>query len=113
METHILDATNKSFGRLASEVSLILQGKRKSNYLPYLDQGDEVKVKNIKEIKFTGKKFFQKVKHSYSGYPGGLKTRKFSELFSRDPGKMFKLAVYQMLPKNKLRKSMIQRLKFE
>jgi len=110
--THILDAANQSLGRLASQIALLLQGKNKPNYVPYWDQGDEVIVKNIDKIKWTGRKLEQKKYYRYSGYPGGLKTKKLNELWQKNPQEVLRRAVWQMLPKNKLRKEMIKRLKF-
>lgn len=111
-ETHILDATNQSLGRLASRIALLLQGKNKSNYVPYWDQGDEVIVKNVDQIRWTGSKLEQKKYYRYSGYPGGLKVKKISDLWQKNPAEVLRRAIWQMLPKNKLRKEMIKRLKF-
>lgn len=111
--THILDATNQSLGRLASQIALLLQGKNKPDYVPYWDQGEIVVVKNINQIKWTGKKLKQKKYYRYSGYPGGLKIKKLEELWQKNPAEVLRKAVWQMLPKNKLRKEMIKRLKIE
>lgn len=108
---HILDAKGKSLGRLASQIAILLQGKHKPIYRPYLDVGDKVIVKNIKKVKFTGKKFEQKVYKRHSGYPGGLKIIPLKDLFKKDPEKVLRLAVKRMLPKNKLARRMILRLK--
>jgi len=112
-ETHIIDAKGKVLGRLASEIAILLQGKHKADYLPYLDKGDFVVVKNIKDVVISGKKSRQKKYYHYSGYPGGLKEITMEKLFEKKPGEVLKKAVLGMLPKNKLRKNFIKRLKIE
>jgi large subunit ribosomal protein L13 len=107
---HKLDATGKTIGRLATQISIILRGKNKPNFEPHLDQGDIVEVENIKNINFTGKKLEQKKYYSYSGYPGGLKTTKMNDLFKKNPGEILLRAVNEMLPPNRLRKIIIKRL---
>ena len=109
-KTHQLDAANQAVGRLATQITLLLRGKHKPNYSPQIDNGDFVVVTNIDKLKFTGKKLEQKKYYRYSGYPGGLKTQKIKEL---KPAEILKKAVYQMLPKNKLRQHMIKRLTFK
>ena len=110
---YTLDATGKSLGRLASQIALILQGKDKSNYVPYRESQNVVVVKNVKKMKITGKKMEQKKYYSYSGYPGGLKEKVMKDIWQKNPAEVLKKAVYGMLPKNKLRTRMIKRLKFE
>ncbi|MGC9031216.1 MAG: 50S ribosomal protein L13 [Minisyncoccia bacterium] len=112
-KTHIIDATNKSLGRLAGEIAILLRGKQKVNFVPYKDIGDFVIVKNVDKIRFTGKKIFQKVYRKHSGYLGHLKEIKLETLFKKRPDLVLKRAVYGMLPKNKLRDKFIKRLKFE
>lgn len=112
-ETHIIDATNQVLGRLASKIALLLRGKHKPNFDPSKDEGDFVIVKNVDKIKVTGKKMEKKKYFWHSGYPGGLKVRTLKELFAKDPKEVLRIAVLGMLPKNKLRKRMIKRLKFE
>lgn len=104
---HHLDAASQAVGRLASRIALILRGKNKAEYLPYLDMGDIVEVANIDKIKFSGKKIEQKEYHYYSGYHGGLKTKKMSTM---DNAQILKMAVKQMLPKNSQRVNMLKRL---
>lgn len=106
-QTHNIDASDKSAGRLASRIALILRGKNKASYLPHLDQGDIVVVSNIDKLKFTGKKIGQKKYYSYSGYPGGLKTKKIIDV---KPAEVLKKAVKNMLPPTKHRDSMLRRL---
>jgi large subunit ribosomal protein L13 len=107
-----IDATNKTLGRLASEIAKILQGKHKANFKAY-QAGDEiVEVKNTDKMKISGKKLQQKIYYHYSGYPGNLKEVTLEELFKKDPNLVLKKAVLGMLPKNKLQKERIKRLKF-
>jgi len=110
-ETHKLDATEQAVGRLATKVAFLLQGKHKPTFRPHIDNGDNVLVSNAAKMKISGKKLEQKLYYHYSGYPGGLKTKKMNEIFSKDPGEVLKRAVWNMMPKNKLRTRMIKRLK--
>jgi large subunit ribosomal protein L13 len=112
-KTHTIDATNKVLGRLASEIAILLQGKQKSNFDPSKDMGDFVILKNVEKIKFSGKKFKKKKYYFHSGYLGGLKERTLEEIFKKDPKNLIKMVVSGMLPKNRLRKRMLKRLKFE
>ncbi|MDP2708467.1 MAG: 50S ribosomal protein L13 [bacterium] len=104
---HKIDAEGKSAGRLASQIALILRGKNKPEYLPHIDGGDIVQVANIDKLKFTGKKIEQKKYYSYSGYPGGLKTKKIADL---TPARILAKAVRDMLPPTKHRVNMLKRL---
>jgi|YelNatPaOPRAMG01_1025707.scaffolds.fasta_scaffold08580_6 large subunit ribosomal protein L13 len=112
-KTHVIDAAGQPLGRLASQIAKLLMGKEKSNFSYSIDVGDFVIVKNIDKMKFTGKKFEQKKYYSHSGYLGGLKERTLKEIFQKDPAKILRTAVLGMLPKNKLRKQRINRLKIE
>lgn len=107
------DAAGRSLGRLATEIARLLMGKHKASYLPYKDLGDTVIIKNVDKLKIFSSKLGQKKYYHFSGYPGGLKTKKFIDLFHKKPTEVLRRAVYNMLPKNKLRKTMIVRLKFE
>jgi large subunit ribosomal protein L13 len=109
-QLHKIDAAGKSLGRLASHIAVLLRGKNKPEYLPHIDGGDIVEVSNAAMIKFTGKKIEQKKYFHYSGYPGGLKEKKMSDVFKSDPGEVLRRAVMQMLPANKLRRNMMKRL---
>src|SRR3990167_3316014 len=104
---HKIDAAGKAVGRLATQIALILRGKNKAEYLPHLDLGDLVQVANIDRLKFTGKKMEQKKYYSYSGYPGGLKTKKIADI---KPADILKRAVRDMLPPTKHRVNMLKRL---
>ena len=110
---HIIDAKGKILGRLASQIAILLRGKHKRDFDPSKDMGDVVIVKNVDKMKFTGKKLKKKKYYWHSGYPGGLKERTLEEMFKKDPKWVLREAVLGMLPKNRLRKKMIKRLKFE
>jgi len=112
-KTHTIDATGKSLGRLAVQVANLLRGKNKPTFFAYKDEGDFVIVKNIKDVKITGKKLDQKKYYSHSGYAGGLREVTMKELMTKKPGEVLRRTVSGMLPKNKLRKEFIKRLKIE
>lgn len=112
-KTHHIDVSGQALGRVATRIATLLRGKHKPSYVPHLDEGDEVVVQGVRDLKFSGKKIEQKVYHRYSGYPGGLKTKKLSEVFTRRPDWVLWHAVYQMLPPTRLRKPMMKRLKIE
>ena len=112
-ETIKIDATGKVLGRLATEIAVLLKGKNKPGYLPNKDTGDIVVVSNAGKMKITGKKIEQKQYYHHTGYLGGLKAKSLKMLFPENPGEVLRLAVYGMLPKNKLRAKRIKRLKFE
>jgi large subunit ribosomal protein L13 len=104
---HTINAQGRTVGRLASEIAILLRGKNKPEYEPYLDLGDIVEVNNVSKLRYTGKKLEQKEYYSYSGYPGGLKTKKMKDT---EPAEILKRAVREMLPPTKLRKDMLKRL---
>lgn len=108
--THKIDADGKVLGRLASEVASLLRGKHSPSFQYHMDQGDNVVVSNISKLKVTGKKMDQKIYYNHSGYPGGLRERQMGHVFAKDPAEVFRMAVINMLPKNKLRAQMIKRL---
>lgn len=110
-ETHTIDASGKVLGRLATEVATILMGKKKPEFVPYLDTGDFVVVTNAKNIKVTGKKMQDKIYVRHSGYPGGKKEESFDKMISRKPEYVLEHAVKGMLPKNRLGDQMIKKLK--
>lgn len=107
---HLIDVKNKILGRIAGKIALLLQGKHKVDYVPYLDCGDYVVVINAKDIKLTGKKDQDKIYTRYSGYPGGLKIIPYEKLLKEKPEEIIRHAVSGMLPKNKLRKRRLSRL---
>ena len=110
-DKHALDASGHPAGRFASETAVLLMGKHKVNFQSNLDQGDFVEINNINQLAFTGKKLEKNVYQRHSGYPGGLKTSPLAKIFKEEPARLFTKMVYNMLPKNKLRKEMIKRLK--
>lgn len=110
---HQIDASGKTIGRIATQIAMMLQGKNKPTYTPNSDTGDFVKVANVAKMTTTGNKMTQKMYRNYSGYPGGLRERQLKELMGKNPGEALKIAVMQMLPKNRLRKEMIKRLIIE
>jgi large subunit ribosomal protein L13 len=106
-----IDAKNAVVGRLASVISKIIRGKNKNNYTPHMDHGDFVIVKNIEQIKFTGKKFFDKKYYRHTGHPGGIKENTPESLHTKKPGETLKLAVKRMLPGGALGKKQLTKLK--
>ena len=108
---YIVNAEDKVLGRLASKVATILRGKHKPIYVPHADVGDYVIVINAAKVRLTGKKLEQKVYYHYSGYPGGLKETPLSDLMKKNPEEVIKRAVKGMLPKNKLGRKMLTKLK--
>lgn len=105
-----MDAAGKSLGRLASDIAVTLRGKKEVSYVPYLDPMVTVKVTNIDKVVLTGKKFTGKLYRHHTGWPGGLKTIKYSDLIKKDKGRALKLAVLRMLNKNRLRAKLMKRL---
>lgn len=110
-EKYVIDASGKILGRLATEIATILMGKKKPEFVPYLDTGDFVVVTNVKNIKVTGKKMQDKIYIRHSGYPGGKKEESFDKMISRKPEYVLEHAVKGMLPKNRLGDQMIKKLK--
>src|SRR3990167_9299290 len=107
---HLVDVKGKILGRISTEIARLLMGKNKPYFVKNLDCGDCVVVINAKEISITGKKEKDKIYTSYSGYPGGLRKRTLAELRHNKPEEIVRHAVSGMLPKNKLRASMLKRL---
>ena len=108
---YVIDAEGKTLGRLASEIAMILSGKRKPTYTPFLDTGDYVIVVNAEKIAVTGKKMTDKLYRSHSGYPGGLKEPNLKTLLEKHPTYAVEYAVKGMLPKNSLGRQMFKKLK--
>ena len=106
-----IDAKNAVVGRLASVISKIIRGKNKTTYTPHMDHGDFVVVKNIEQIKFTGKKFQNKKYYKHTGHPGGIKEITPEKLHEKKPGEVLKLAVKRMLPGGVLGKKQLTKLK--
>ena len=106
-----IDAKNAVVGRLASIISKIVRGKNKATYTPHMDNGDFVVVKNIEQIRFTGKKFQDKKYYKHTGHPGGIKETTPEKLHEKKPGEVLKMAVKRMLPGGVLGKKQLNKLK--
>lgn len=110
-KTYLVDAAGKTLGRLATKVAKTLIGKEKTCYAKDQIAGDQVIVINAKSVYVTGKKPEQKIYNHYSGYPGGIKFYSFEELLEKNPEQIIERAVSRMLPKNKLGREMLRRLR--
>ena len=108
---YVVDASGQTLGRLSSRVARILMGKDNPKYTTFLDTGDHVIVINAEKIRTTGMKSEQKVYQHYTGYPGGLRTEEFRKRFARKPELVIEQSVLRMLPKSKLGRQMISKLK--
>lgn len=108
---YVIDAENQRLGRLASEVAMILRGKKKATFTPHMDTGDFVIIVNAEKVNVTGKKRSQKLYRRHSGRPGGMKTETFTQLQSRVPERIVEQAVKGMLPKNTLGRQLFTKLK--
>ena len=108
---YIIDAKDKVLGRLASKLASMLQGKHRPDYTPHVDQADFIVVVNAEKIKLTGKKLDQKIYWRHSGYIGGLKLETARKLLERKPEQLIYLAVKRMLPRNRMRKKLLKKLK--
>ena len=108
---YVIDATEAVVGRLAAQIAPILMGKHRPTYTPYIDTGDYVVVTNVEKVVFTGKKWQQKFYQRYSGHPGGQKEEQAAKLFQRHPDRILRLAIQRMMPKNKIGRHMMSKLK--
>ena len=108
---YLVDVDNKVLGRVATEIANVLRGKNKPTFTPSVDTGDFVIVVNAEKIALTGKKFSDKTYYSHSGYVGGLKEISAAKLIEKKPEELLKKAVKGMLPKNKLARHMLKKLK--
>ncbi len=108
---YVVDATDKTLGRLASEIAKRLRGKHKPEFTPHVDTGDYIIVVNAGKVRVTGRKETDKMYHRHTGYPGGLKSESFAKLVARMPERVIELAVKGMLPKNPLGRAMFRKLK--
>jgi large subunit ribosomal protein L13 len=108
---YVVDAENQTLGRLASQIAMVLRGKNKPIYTPFLDTGDFVIVVNADKVDVTGKKREQKLYRRHSGRPGGMKTETFAQLQKRLPERIIEKAVKGMLPKNRLGRQLFTKLK--
>jgi large subunit ribosomal protein L13 len=108
---YVVDASDYVLGRLATQVATVLRGKHKPTFTPHVDTGDFVIVVNASQVKLTGNKLDQNTYHRYSGYPGGIHSVGAREVRANDPERMIQQAVKGMLPKNKLSRAIIKKLK--
>jgi len=108
---HVVDAENVVLGKLASQAAMLLMGKHKATYTPFLDTGDHVIVINAAKVKLTGKKDEQKLYHRFTGYPGGLVSVDARKMRATRPVRMVENAIFGMLPKTKLGKQMFRKLR--
>ncbi len=107
----LVDAEGQTLGRLATQIADALRGKRKPTYTPHVDTGDFVVVVNAEKITVTGQKLHEKMYYRHSGYPGGLKKRTLNDMLQRRPEEVIRLAVRGMLPKNRLARKQLTKLK--
>jgi large subunit ribosomal protein L13 len=107
----VVDAAGKTLGRLAAEVASRLRGKHKPEYTPHVDTGDYIVVVNAEQVRVTGNKAKDKIYHSHTGYPGGLKSISFEKLIDKAPERTIQNAVKGMLPKGPLGRAMFKKLK--
>jgi len=107
----VVDASDETLGRLASRIAKVLQGKNKPVYTPNIDTGDFVVVINAEKVKVTGRKKSQKSYHSHSGYPGGARSHTLREMLEKHPDRVIMQAVKGMLPKNRLARQQLRKLK--
>jgi large subunit ribosomal protein L13 len=110
-EWYLVDAQDRILGRIATQIANILRGKNKPVFTPYADAGDFVIVTNAEKVRLTGNKLENKCYYRHTGYPGGLKTRTAQEVLTKRPEDLILLAVKGMLPKNRLGRKLIKKLK--
>jgi large subunit ribosomal protein L13 len=110
-EWYLVDAAGKTLGRLASRIATLLRGKHRPNYTPHMDMGDYVVVVNAEKVQLTGNKHHQKVYYHHSGYFGGLKQIPFERMIAKHPERVIRLAVWGMLPHNRLGRALLRKLK--
>ena len=108
---HVIDATDVVLGRLASQTAILLRGKHKPTFAPHVDGGDFVIIINADKISLSGNKKVTKMAYRHSGYPGGLTATAFGDLLDKDPRRAIEKAVWGMLPKNKLGRQVLKKLK--
>ncbi len=108
---YVVDADGQTLGRLATRVASILAGKENTKYTPFLDTGDHVVVINADKVRLTGMKAESKVYRHYTGFPGGLRSEEFKKRFARKPEAVVQDAIQGMLPKSKLGRAMVKKLK--
>ena len=107
----LVDAEGQTLGHMASAIATRLRGKHKAEYTPHVDTGDFVVVINADKVRVTGRKATGKIYHTHSGYPGGLKSLTFEQLLEKSPERVVRLAVRGMMPRNRLGRTMLKKLK--
>ncbi len=107
-----IDASSKPVGRVATQIANYLRGKHKRDFTPHLDNGDFVVATNVDKMKLTGRKLEQNKYYSYTGYPGGLRTKELKHVMQQHPEDVLRRAVFNMIDDFKLRRPMMRRLKF-
>ncbi|MFL6113122.1 MAG: 50S ribosomal protein L13, partial [Catenulispora sp.] len=107
----VVDASGQTLGRLATQIADVLRGKRKPDYTPHIDVGDFVVVVNAEKVSVTGRKLEQKRYYRHSGYPGGIRSRTLSEMLDRRPEEVIRKAVRGMLPRTRLDRAQLRKLK--
>lgn len=108
---YVVDATDKTLGRLSTEIARRLRGKHKTEFTPHVDTGDYIVVVNAEKVRVTGNKAQDKMYYRHTGFPGGLKEMSFEKLIERKPEQIIELAVKGMLPRNPLGRAMLRKLK--
>jgi large subunit ribosomal protein L13 len=108
---YVVDADGKTLGRMATRIATVLRGKHKAEFTPHVDAGDFVVVVNADKVKLTGNKLDQKMYSRHSGYPSGLKLKPAKEMLAEKPEEMIRQAVWGMLPKNRLNRQILKKLK--
>ena len=108
---YVVDAQGKTLGRLATQIADALRGKRKPEYTPHCDTGDFVVVVNAEKVRVTGNKIDDKLYYRHSGYPGGIRSRRLGEMLERQPEEVIRKAVKGMLPRNRLGRQQLRKLK--
>ncbi len=108
---YVVDATDKTLGRLSTEIARRLRGKHKAEYTPHVDTGDYIVVVNAEKVRVTGRKAQDKMYYRHTGYPGGLKEMSFEKLIDHAPERVIEIAVKGMLPNNPLGRAMLRKLK--
>jgi len=108
---YVIDAADKTLGRMATEIARRLRGKHKPEYTPHVDTGDYIVVVNAEKVKVTGNKVSDKMYYRHTGYPGGIRSKSFGKMIDSTPERLIEIAVKGMLPKNCLGRAMIKKLK--
>ncbi|MCH8258057.1 MAG: 50S ribosomal protein L13 [Proteobacteria bacterium] len=108
---YVVDATDKTLGRISTQIAIRLRGKHKAEYTPHVDTGDYIVVVNAEKVKVTGNKATDKTYYHHTGFPGGIKSISFEKLIEKAPERVIQMAVKGMMPKNKLSRSMLSKLK--